>query len=115
MLIGASKIVVSTGPGTVGSSLDADMAPRGWSWGLIGPRDRVAAASTEEPDPHQRQQLIGVHRLGDVVAGAGVEALLPVSLHRLRGEREDRQRAQARLAADLAHRLVAVHVRHHDV
>ena len=53
--------------------------------------------------------------LGDVVGGAGLEALLAVALHRLGGERDDRQRAELRVVADLPHRLVAVHLRHHDV
>ena len=69
----------------------------------------------EQPDAHQRQQLLGVHRLGDVVGGAGVQALLAVAFHRLGGQGQDRQRAELGILADLAHGLVAVHLGHHDV
>src|SRR5579863_10647247 len=44
-----------------------------------------------QPAPHDAQQMPGVHRLGDVVGGAGGDGLLPVPLHRLRGHRDDRQ------------------------
>src|SRR4051812_30307883 len=63
----------------------------------------LAARRLEEPDAQQRQQLLGVDRLGDVVRGAGVDALLAVALHRLGGQRDDRQRAEASVAADGAH------------
>jgi hypothetical protein len=40
---------------------------------------------TRAADPHaqQREQQIDVHRLGDIVRGAGIEALLTIALHRL--------------------------------
>ena len=40
------------------------------------------------------QQLVGVHRLGDVVRRAGFQTLLAVALHRLGRQREDRQRPE---------------------
>src|SRR6187397_2911267 len=46
-----------------------------------------------EPHPQQRQKLLGIHRLGDVVARAGFDALLAVALHRLGGQRDDRKAA----------------------
>src|SRR5438270_4849970 len=64
-----------------------------------------------KPGTEQRQQLLGVHRLGDVVGGAGLQALLAVALHGLRGQRDDGQVLQAVDAADRGHRLVAVHAR----
>ena len=68
-----------------------------------------------QPDAQQRQQLVGVDRLGDVVARAGLEALLAVALHRLRGQRDHREVLPLGALADAAQRLVAVHLRHHDV
>ena len=44
-----------------------------------------------QPHAQRRQQLLGVDRLGEIVRGAGLEALLAVALHRLRGQRDDRQ------------------------
>jgi hypothetical protein len=43
-------------------------------------------------DPHSQQgeQQVDVDGLGDVVGSAGVEALLPVALHRLGGHRDQR-------------------------
>src|SRR5262245_38695929 len=41
--------------------------------------------------PQQRQQLLHVHGLGNVVGGPGLDALLPIALHRFRGHRDDRQ------------------------
>ena len=49
-----------------------------------------------QPDAQQRQQLSRVHRLRDVVGRAGLQALLAVALHGLRGEGEDRQRPELR-------------------
>src|SRR5256885_6439699 len=67
-----------------------------------------------QPRPYQRQQLLGVHRLGDVVRSPRFQALLAVALHGLGGEGDDRQQPELMLAADAAHGLVAVHFRHHD-
>ena len=44
----------------------------------------------------QRQQLVGVDRLGDVVRRAGLQALLAVALHGLGRQRENRQRPEPR-------------------
>ena len=51
----------------------------------------LGAARRVQPDAQQREQLLGVDRLGDVVGRAGLDALLAVALHRLGGERDDRQ------------------------
>src|SRR4030095_9083644 len=69
--------------------------------------------SAVQPHPHQRPQLLGVDRLGDVVRSAAFQALLAVALHRLRGEGDDRQQPELRIAADPPHRLVAVPSPHH--
>ena len=62
---------------------------------LRRPRRRPACAAARatraDPDPQQRQQQVDVDRLGDIVRGAGVEAFLPVALHRLGGDRDQRQ------------------------
>ena len=63
----------------------------------------------------QGEQQLDVDRLGDIVGRAGIEAFLAVALHRLGGDRDQRQVGERRLRADLLHRLVAVHLRHHDV
>src|SRR5262245_44509859 len=44
-----------------------------------------------ESYPQQRQQLLDVHGLGNVVGSSRLDALLPISLHRLGGHRDDRQ------------------------
>src|SRR5579862_4556702 len=75
----------------------------------------TAPQSRVEPHPQQRQQLVGIHRLGDVIRRAGLQTLLAVAFHGLRGERDDRQAAEARILADEPHGFVAVHLRHHDV
>src|SRR6476620_6111375 len=71
--------------------------------------------STEQPHAHEREQLVGIHWLGNVVARTRVEALLAVALHGLGRQRQDRQRPVLGLLADLAHGLVPVHLGHHDV
>ena len=78
-------------------------------------RLRPSRAGARHPDPEQRQQKVEIDRLGDVVGRAGLEALLAIALHRLGGHRDQRNVGDRRPAADLAHRLVAVHLRHHDV
>ena len=49
----------------------------------------VAALPPDEPALHAGQELAGVHRLGHVVAGAGRDALLPVTGHGPGGHRDD--------------------------
>src|SRR6185437_13249674 len=72
-------------------------------------------ASAAQPDADHRVELVEVHRLGEVVVCAGRETLLAIAAHGLGSECDDRQLGMARLRADLADRLVAVHARHHDV
>src|SRR5678815_2439111 len=54
-----------------------------------------------QPAPQDRQHVQAIHRLGQVVPGAGGDALLPVALHRLGRDRDDRQVGAARQLADL--------------
>src|SRR5580704_2339471 len=54
----------------------------------------VAALPAGEPALHAGQELVGVHRLGHVVAGAGRDALLPVTGHGPGGHRDDGQRGE---------------------
>jgi hypothetical protein len=72
-------------------------------------------SSSVQPHAQQGQQLLRFDGLGDVVGGAGLEALLAVALHRLGGQGDDREVGEARVLADLAGGLVAVHLGHHDV
>ena len=57
----------------------------------------------------------GTERLGDVVVGAGVEALHQRLGLGLRGDEDDRCEPLAVAALDALARLEAVHPRHHDV
>ena len=51
---------------------------------------------TVQPDPEQREKLLGVHRLRDVVRCSGLKAFLPVAFHRLGGNGDDRDRLEFR-------------------
>ena len=75
-------------------------------WGMSDKLGMVQLA------PHQRQQFIDIDRLADVIAGACGQALVAVALHRLGRHRDDRQVLPARLQANQAGGLVAVHHRH---
>src|SRR3954467_5977223 len=75
---------------------------------------RVARSpSVVQPHPHQRQQLLDVDRLGDVVRGAGGYAALAVALHGLGRQGDDGERRVLVVGADDARGLVAVEARHH--
>ena len=65
--------------------------------------------------PMSDQELVRVDRLGDVVARARGQALVAVARHRLRGDRDDRQRPRGGHLPDLGRRRVAVHLRHHHI
>src|SRR5215211_4681261 len=80
--------------------------------GVRAPRYR---RSSVQPDPHEREQLVRVHRLRDVVGRAGRDALLAIALHCLRRQRDDGQRPESWVLPDRPRRLVAVHVRHHHI
>ena len=47
-----------------------------------------------KPDSEQREQLFGVHRLGDIVTRSGLQAPLTIAFHCLGSERENRQGAK---------------------
>src|SRR5882724_1828582 len=80
---------------------------------LSGGQNR--APSPMQPSTKDRQHMHAVDRLGQVVPGAGRNALLAVALHRLRGHRDDRQVGAALQFPDLLDGGDAVHLRHHDV
>ena len=67
--------------------------------------------------PHAQcgEQLLRVDRFCQVVGGAGCHAFLAIAFHGLCREGDDRETAQFHVFADLLHRLVSVHLRHHDV
>src|SRR5262245_18034941 len=68
-------------------------------------------SSPVQPGAKDREHLLGVNGLRQIVPRAGLDALLAVALHGLGGDRDDRQVLQPRDLADLAHRLHAVHLR----
>ena len=84
---------------------------------LAGDRTRAsrAADARRQPGSDRGDQLLGVDRLGDVVVGARVETALSFAGHDLARHRDDRDRPELVEGADRAHRVVAVHARHHDV
>ena len=81
----------------------------------IGAAAAAAGPSARHPDAQECKQQLDVHRLGDIVRSAGIEALLAVALHRLGGDGDQRHVRKPGPRADLAHGLIAVHLGHHDV
>ena len=61
-------------------------------------RDR--ARSLRQPDTAQGHQLLDVDGFRDVVVGAGLQTVVAVVAHRLRGQRDDRQAGERRAGAD---------------
>ena len=106
--LGARRLPDRARPGAVIDSAAVAMLP-------AAPASVRPGLGAADPHPQQRQQQVDVDRLGDVVRRAGVEAFLPVALHRLGGDRDQRDVRQLRARADPLHRLVAVHLGHHDV
>src|SRR6185437_3042339 len=68
-----------------------------------------------EPAPDQAEKLVYVYRFRHVLGGSGLQRLLPVAVHRLRGQRDDGQLREPVHPPDRRHRRIAVHLRHHDV
>src|SRR5262245_3517738 len=68
-----------------------------------------------QPAAQHGEQMHAVDGLGQIVPRACLYASHPVALHRLRGNRNDRQILAALQLADLLRRRDAVHLRHHDV
>src|SRR5260370_4684053 len=60
-----------------------------------------------QPVPELAHQLLGVHRLGQVVGRAGLDALLPITLHGFGGHPDDRQAPAPPVLAHRPHRLQA--------
>src|SRR6266540_6852585 len=65
--------------------------------------------SLVEPDPQQGTELVHVHRFGDVIRSAGLEASFAVAFHGLGGDREDRQFFEMVHLADAANGFEPVH------
>src|SRR5215510_12484258 len=92
---------------------------------IASPKDYAGIASTIilyggcyvpiEPDAQHRKELIHVDRLGDVIGGSGFEALVAIGLHRLGSQSDDREILEPLDPPYGMHRLVPVHLRHHDV
>src|SRR6266446_3085976 len=62
----------------------------GSSTALIGSARPSPPPLANQPRPQHRDELLGVDRLGQVVPGAGLDALLAITLHGLGGDRDDR-------------------------
>src|SRR5450759_1385108 len=95
-----------------------------WSAAAMPPLSRARRAAawpphsrslSVQPDPKQRNELLRVDRLGDVVGRARLHALLPVALHGLRRQGDDRKVLELLHTADPLRGLESVHLRHHDV
>src|SRR6266542_47769 len=71
--------------------------------------------SLVEPDPQQGTELVHIHRFGDVIRSAGLEASFAVAFHGLGGDREDRQFFEIVHLAAAANGLAPVHYRHHPI
>src|SRR5262245_9028224 len=98
-----------------GGSGARSLPPRS-SVGLIGlPRSAPTPPSTDQPRPQHRDELLGIDRLGEIVPGAGLAALLSIALHGLGGDRDDRHVTEPRIEPDLSPGLHAVHLRPHAV
>src|ERR1700748_2023285 len=54
-------------------------------------KGKLASSSSIQPYLHEGEQLIGVNRLGDIIACAGFQTFFPVALHRLCRERQNGQ------------------------
>src|SRR5438270_1114449 len=83
--------------------------------GLLPELARWSRASVAQPGTQHADEVRAVDRFGYVVRSTGFDALLSIPLHRLCGERDDRPGLEERQAADLRHRGVAIHLRHHHV
>src|SRR5580658_2808145 len=62
--------------------------------------------ATAHRNAQHREELLQVHRLGDVIGSAGLDTFCAVTLHCLGGKGDDRQRAEPRLLANCAHGFV---------
>src|SRR2546430_6343045 len=71
--------------------------------------------SVAQPRAQHADEVRAVDRFGYVVRSTCFYALLSIPFHRLCGERDDRPGLEERQAADLRHRGVAIHLRHHHV
>ena len=60
-------------------------------WASAATENRCLPHLLVEPGPQHGQQLVGVDGLREVVPRSGLERLLPIPLHCLRGDRDDRQ------------------------
>src|SRR5262249_9710956 len=85
------------------------------SSGLIASASRVVSQLANQPRPQHRDELLGVDRLGHIIPCPRLDALLTIALHRLGGDRDDRDVLESRIPPDLPRGLHAVHLRHHDV
>src|SRR5688572_32411964 len=96
------------------TGLGAPGKTRSSSWAFEG-ASMEASFSTGQPHAEQREKLLQVDRLRDVVRRAGFDALLAIVLHRLGRDRDDGKILELVEPADDAHGVVAVELGHHDV
>src|SRR5215831_87426 len=79
---------------------------------LIGAR---VVAALAEPALDQREELVDLERLHDVVGGAQGPDPVPVGLVGLGRHRDDDRPAHRGIGPDLLDQLEAVHLAHHEV
>src|SRR3989442_12218646 len=56
---------------------------------LIGLACSPRSSSADQPRPEHGDELLGIDRLGEIVPGPGLDALLAIALHVLGGDRDD--------------------------
>src|SRR5581483_5315450 len=102
---GAAVAGSSSGLGATGIS------PTGPFIGLLGRLERdwrrrggLRFAAASYPNAYQRKEQLDVDRLGDIIGCAGIEALLPVALHRLCRDCDQRKIGELRALPYLLHR-----------
>src|SRR5262245_43858745 len=71
--------------------------------------------SAVQPGPEDGDELLRIHGCEEIIPRSGLDALLAIALHALRGHGDNREILEPGELADLAQRLHAVHLRHHDV
>src|SRR5215813_6084853 len=75
-------------------SLDAGTSgavpPPGSSTALIALAYPFPLRLAHQPRPQHGHELLGIHRLGQIVPGPGLDALLAIALHGLGGDGDDR-------------------------
>jgi hypothetical protein len=68
-----------------------------------------------EPHAQGGEKLLRVYRLGEIVHSASLQAFFALALHRFCRQSDDGQLSALALFPDRLHRLIAIHLWHHNV